>query len=390
MHKKQIKNLNDFYKEINTVKDLGDKHIPYIENCEILFKLNIPIDEKSFSLSKEMQDNSLYFENCSFPKSINFKTNDQLLYFKNCEFYLIDLKNVVFKNKIRFHKCHFHKKIILNNITFQNLADFWSSTFNEVTIFYKVNFENTTVFSSAVFKKNTLFTFSKLSTLVIIKGTVFEQGLDLSTAIIEGKLSLFNIKLADFKSKHISSKTNNDDDVSWLDSYDGYISDLGIIPTINKRETYRMLKEEFENLKNIPESLRYKVLEHRVYRDLLGRKEKSLHEFFDWLNLWLNDWSSIYGTSYLRAFLFTILIGLLFFNLSLISTDLFAFSFNPIEWEIAEGAKYFVQFLIPTHKFDYLGNKVDTGTAFYILDFVGRLLVGYGIYQFIQAFRKYK
>ena len=101
-------------------------------------------------------------------------------------------------------------------------------------------------------------------------------------------------------------------------------------------------------------------------------------------------WSSIYGTSYLRAFLFTILIGLLFFNLSLISTDLFAFSFNPIEWEIAEGAKYFVQFLIPTHKFDYLGNKVDTGTAFYILDFVGRLLVGYGIYQFIQAFRKYK
>jgi hypothetical protein len=51
--------------------------------------------------------------------------------------------------------------------------------------------------------------------------------------------------------------------------------------------------------------------------------------------------------------------------------------------------KYFLEFLNPTHKFDYIQEDGLT-TRFYLFDFIGRIFVGYGIYQFIQAFRKYK
>lgn len=57
---------------------------------------------------------------------------------------------------------------------------------------------------------------------------------------------------------------------------------------------------------------------------------------------------------------------------------------------IKEGFGYFWQFLIPTHKFDYLGVKQTDSPLFYVFDFFGRIAVGYGIYQFIQAFRKFK
>ncbi len=390
MERKKLHNHKELYAEINTITSVGRKLIPYLENCEILFYVTLPLDGKRFQINQEGIFNGLYINNCSFPQEFAFNSNDHLIYFERCEFTSIDFDDVIFKNKIRFHHCVFNNNLILNNTTFQNLIDFWSSEFKGTTIFYKVNFESTTVFSSVIFRENILFTFTTVLKLIVFKGTVFEKGVDLTTAIIEGKLSLFNIKLDNFQTKHISQKTNNDSSVNWLDTYDGYITDLGIIPTINKRETYRVLKEEFERLKNIPESLRYKVLEHRVYRDLLGSKKKNTHEFFDWLNLWLNDLSSFYGTSYARAFVFTLSIGWLFFYLSIMNTGLYNFSFNPIKWEFTEGLKYFVQFLIPTHKFNYLGDNIDLKTGFYLFDFFGRLLVGYGIYQFIQAFRKYK
>jgi hypothetical protein len=54
----------------------------------------------------------------------------------------------------------------------------------------------------------------------------------------------------------------------------------------------------------------------------------------------------------------------------------------------------FAQFILPTHSANFLGedfyasNEISTG--FYIIDILGRILVGYGIYQTIQASRKFK
>jgi len=406
----------EFLKDLEEKRLAGifnDRSILNIKNTEFNFKIEIPLSSKIghlsttlnkyFSSGKQIFSNCIFNEkvtinssqkeiffnnNCEFKKQLKVKSRHSNLIFHNSKINNLDVSESVFGKdanglgKLRLKKCTV-KNSNFKNATFYSLVDFYQTTFEESVIFNKTDFLNVLVLSAAKFKSNMLFTYTLLNDKVIMRGTKFFKGFDISLAIIKGELALFDITLDDKNFEVEKGEVSEE-------NYEDFVANKGVIPIENKRETYRVLKYEYDKLKSIPESLYFKVLEQRTYRTILNKKANNIHERFDWLNLWLNDWSSIYGTSYLRAFLFTILIGLLFFNLSLISTDLFAFSFNPIEWEIAEGAKYFVQFLIPTHKFDYLGNKVDTGTAFYILDFVGRLLVGYGIYQFIQAFRKYK
>ncbi len=45
--------------------------------------------------------------------------------------------------------------------------------------------------------------------------------------------------------------------------------------------------------------------------------------------------------------------------------------------------------MTPTHKIEYLENEKPK-TFFYTWDFFGRAFVSYGIFQTIQAFRKFK
>ena len=90
------------------------------------------------------------------------------------------------------------------------------------------------------------------------------------------------------------------------------------------------------------------------------------------------------------SFVFIVLVGWIFFYCSLIATDSFEFSYKMSEWEFTKGLGYFVQFLLPTHKFNYMGEGVILTAGFYVFDFIGRTLVGSSIYQFIQGFKKFR
>ncbi|GAB5526275.1 MAG: hypothetical protein Roseis2KO_41470 [Roseivirga sp.] len=113
---------------------------------------------------------------------------------------------------------------------------------------------------------------------------------------------------------------------------------------------------------------------------------RTIHYVFELINLGLNAISNGFGTSYLLSLIFIVGFGWLFFSLSIGSLAAFTPGFIPDNDKLI----YFTQFLLPTHKFNYLGDKVLLNICFYIWDFIGRLFVGYGIYQFIQAFRKYR
>ena len=87
------------------------------------------------------------------------------------------------------------------------------------------------------------------------------------------------------------------------------------------------------------------------------------------------------------------MIGLFFFYLSLLVTDKFVFAFELYPgWK--EHVPDFIIFLNPVHKPNYLGEAFLTefklSNSFYIFDFLGRIFVGYGLYQTAQAFRKYR
>ena len=287
--------------------------------------------------------------------------------------------------KIRFYRTLFKGDTNFDNSKFKDLADFWNATFYHKTIFHKTDFWETTVFSTTTFKENVLFTYTLINKLVIFRDTNFEKGLDLSLAIISGQISIFNINLSDF----MDVKDTND-----VEEFENNVSEKGVITRKNKRETFRILKMQLMSIQNNIDALHYysfemKSFEKQLHQDIFENKlyKNSLPNY---LVLKLNRFSNKNGTSWLRGIVFTSLVGYLFFYLSIIATENYVVGFQNFNIDDFEKCfKYFFIFMLPTHNINYMDVENPTW-LFYVIDFLGRIFVSYGIYQTIQAFRKYK
>lgn len=404
----------------------GDRWFLTVENKIIDFELVLPLSDsaknalETVKLFHPIDEYSFKFTECEFEQNLyikeRIKTVDERVKeglekpkidyeFIDCTFNNKEIKigntskNVTFtgkkkfteklilrnsdlKGKIRFRYCKFNE-VDFRNTKFNDLADFWNCIFQQKTIFYKTDFYGNVVFSSATFKENVLFTYSLIDKVIIFRGTTFNKGFDISTAIVSGIISYFDVKLNYYK-----TVPNKDD-------YEDNISYNAKIPTKNKRETFRILKNNYEKLSNTSESLEMKELEMKTLLDELKHNilvERKLKYIPNFCLLKLNGCSNNYGNSYIRGGLFTLLTGIIFFYLSSINTNKFILD-SCFNWDaFIEGSKYFWQFLLPTHRFDYFGATANFKyeSLFYFFDFLGRIVVGYGIYQTIQAFRKFR
>jgi hypothetical protein len=400
-----------------------------IENLTIDYDFKYPFAER-ISVHEHFPNPTLRFINCTFTKDIQIhkgenaleftdncifegeiisKGGKQNIKFTDCSIKNINFENAVFgeegnkqKGKVRFHNCQIKGETNFRNTTFYNLADFWSSTFHQKVTFYKTDFLGITVFSAATFNENVLFTYSLIEKQLIFRETHFKHGLDLSTAIMAGDLNVFDIQLGFFMAEDVLAiahkALNNPENLKkpftqlCEEFYEASISKNGRIPVQNKEETYRILKNQFLEQNNTPEALHFKMLERRTYKDQLDTKH-AFHIENNWqerLTLWLNDISNNHGTSWIHAFWFTLISGFLCFALSVFGYQFPLLEINPFRWDFNNWLGYFVQFMLPTHKFDYIKTTLDASGWFYFWDFTGRIMVGYGVYQFIQAFRKYK
>ncbi len=167
-----------------------------------------------------------------------------------------------------------------------------------------------------------------------------------------------------------------------------------------KVSVYNQLKKIFEGQGDVYWSTYFqaKTAEHQEKLLRLRRKrEKALFNttFWDLRTFQLNRWSNLHGESWGRALAFTLVTPIpiyLFFLLvgcRLFLPPVFAWKFFWIfiDWNFLG---YYFNFLDPIHRINFLedmGVKL-TGWS-YIADFFGRIVVGYGIYQFIAAFRKH-
>lgn len=139
-------------------------------------------------------------------------------------------------------------------------------------------------------------------------------------------------------------------------------------------------------------------------KNLFKQKKLILKEKFFSQNAWerlsflLNEVSNNHGESWGRALVFTITFGLITFFLFLFSNKYllnFWIMLHPfksqmdIDWSfISNNFHYFFDFLNPTHKTDLIkGSNPSAWSGFW--DILGRILIGYGIFQFIAAFRKH-
>ncbi|WP_208889493.1 pentapeptide repeat-containing protein [Polaribacter sejongensis] len=344
--------------------------------------------------------------------------------FRVCQFEKkIQFDDVIFSNKFKIHNCTVNDASF-RNTTFNDLADFWLTTFNKDIIFYKTDFNKTTVFSMARFIGNVLFTYSLFTTKVIFARTKFNKGVDLSQSIISGKLQPFDLQ---FNFKEFKAEYVGKDD----ETFQNYVDRDAIIPLVNKVHTFQVLKKAFEDIGNYSDSIIMQREEKRAFRTLtkeranenrinsnnrviiwskrwLNKANKWLVKVFLKLNklvsnkkgdqfiLWLNRWSNNYQSDFRNGIWFTLLVTIIFGSITLLFTEAFHnnICFGDYEFNkqaFTKGVRYLFTFLNPTRNLDYLDSLKPTyGGIAYLFDFLGRLAVGYGFYQTIQAFRKFK
>lgn len=397
-----IENVKTFGKD-PTSPDSGFAKCRFHINIQIPFKLQVinGFERKWPDFVNSKNRHSIQFHSCIFKKTFS-ATPDNHPALETANFEFVDcvfedefnLSDTTFGGKFKFRRCTFKRKVNFFNTTFGNLADFYSCTFKKKTIFLKTDFLGTVVFSASTFKKNVLFTFTLIDKLVIFRGTKFKKGLDLSLSIGEGDINCFRISLKDYKTKLIS-----DPEDKYESTYDEYVTERGFIPIENKRETFRILKQTLVDQDNISESIYFKGLEKETLRKELQSKSsgkrwvilsrKELDRKLEQFNLWLSKYSNDHGNSYGRAIVFMLASSWIFFYFSLLASGKYYPSLCIPDWDFSSGSKLFLLFLYPAHSFDYISSDVSSGW-FYLWDYFGRITVGYGIYQFIKAFRKYR
>lgn len=399
--------------EINTPEEFYDYKLRDLtHNLNINFEFPIP-----FPIPNVVQgmryNRSLKFNDCKFLKGIKLNSNGPLtnddgkvisestLEFINCtiEEKLI-AEDSILDCKVRFRNCDFVGDVNFRNTSFKQLADFWKCTFHQPTTFYKTDFWDITVFSAVTFKENVLFTYSLIDKLMILRGANPEKGFDISLAIIAGQMNVYDFRMDDYKSygeiykkaakysSHKNAKSYND---VFENLYENAVSSNHQIPLENKRETYRILKSQLESQKNFIDAVPYRVMENKTLLKESWKKLINGHTFSRPISniivLFLNGISNWFGQSYILGFIFTAIVGGLFFTWMLSYIGSFEYTTDVSQWQW----QYYVQYLNPTHRADFM-KAVDKNPSqgFYILDFIGRIFIGYGIYQIIQAFRKYK
>jgi hypothetical protein len=157
-------------------------------------------------------------------------------------------------------------------------------------------------------------------------------------------------------------------------------------PTIRNRndpkdmyEIFLQLKKSVESTGNYYEAQKMQAVAHQALE-----KIKSIPAS-DRVILWISRWSNNHGLSIKRPFLGLILCSAILYILYLWSIDRI-FNRNEIDLNLIG---YFFSFIDITHRSDFLVEKEQLNGCALAVDYLGKVVVGFFIYQFVAAFRKY-
>ena len=172
---------------------------------------------------------------------------------------------------------------------------------------------------------------------------------------------------------------------------------------LNNKENYSQsqlafgqFSTAFQKQGDTVKSLEYQAREIEAHYKQLPFYDKNSNKIsFTKMSLFLNKWSNDFGRSWQRGIVFSILGGILFFYLVILSSQQYSFGF-PISFDHRFIAAYFkfmnpLRFLETESLFRVNQDKpyLNLSVSSYFWDFLGRVLVAYGFYQTIQAFRRF-
>ena len=366
---------------IDQIQELREKD--FLKPFRIIIETKVGLIKKNLALTN--------LNKCTFKENVCFEDLEILKLFCNNTTFCkeVHFDNIKFNGKVRFHDTKFCGPAYFLNSHFSNLLDFYFSKFSDKVQFHRVDFYDVTVFSNCSFIREAQFLHNKVgaNTYLNFENSEFINYLDLSRANFNCPINFWNIKLGKEDLKEDKKIRNTIRSIS-LYQNDGYKSkeDVGEQGALQRvRESMRLIKFTLQSQGN------YIQAQH------FHRKEMSFYEtevwsfkgrFWEGLMLSLNNHSNTYGTSWQAGLKFTLGVTAISFLCFLkVRSSQLELSFE--KDAILTTLRYFLE-LLNLAKWDYKPFEIVCEKWDYIILFISRIFIGFGYYQLIQAFRKYK
>jgi len=144
-------------------------------------------------------------------------------------------------------------------------------------------------------------------------------------------------------------------------------------------ETFLQLRKSLENSGNYYEAQKLGAISKESLRRIASLST------WDKFILWVSRYSNNHGLSIKGPFLSLLILSIVFYIVYLMSLGRI-FVNTKIDWNLVG---YYFSFLDLTHKKDFLVPKTELNGWSVTMDFLNKVVVGFFIFQFISAFRKY-
>lgn len=263
--------------------------------------------------------------------------------------------------KNTFSKVSFSESNFMNTFQFEN-CDFLDTTWFENC----KNLNNSELkFLSCKFEKYSLFDNSKFNKIEILHSKFLE------------KVSFENFETNEFKIHQATfagaayfddlNKSNNKAVENW------------------DRKTLRSIKRELVNTHNQIDYLRFKAYELKAYKKEV---DKSNLKWRDSLILYLGEESNDFGLDWTKGIGFIFKSSFFFYVLYILS---YAYYVNDINCNPTM-EEFLVNYLKFVNPFSFLKSPIEAAENYFLpflFFMLGKIFVSYGIYQTIQAFRKF-
>lgn len=347
-------------------------NIDYEGECEVLFSkitFHHPIQ------FKEKVKCKLEFKDCFFEEAIclNDKEVIKPIVFKGVEF---ESKfrgdSSMFLKGISFIYCNFKGKVQFSNTIVKGLADFNGASFSENGYFYKTRFDQ-----------------------LDLRYTVINEGIYfLDSKVKSGNRETFRI----IKNQFISQNNK-------IESLEYYTKEMrSYIKEVFKDlfKVFGLNIDENENFKSVL-SL-YKGAKKVLFHNKLAVNIKDvLSSIFKLVILGFNMASNYFGRNWVQSLLIFLVITYLMYEMYLDELT-YVFNHNSLKEVLDEKDlfwKYYINFIDPTSSVNledlnsdlvncnYKHKIVKGTTESFKTQFYSRIIASLGIYQTIQAFRKY-
>lgn len=271
----------------------------------------------------------LHFENIDF---LNEAINKIEL--KDCDINEIMIKDSIFKKDFAIFSSKINT-IKINNVDFEALSEFHEVTFQEKFDLSEITYKGFTLFDKCVFNTKAKLEYIIFEKFASFRGSTFNKGLNLDYSSGDKEINFFGINGLESN----ESKKNT------------------------SRETYRIIKYNFEKIGNKIEANKYHALELDQKRRELEKKK--WQNKLDYVVFKLHDLSSEHSTNWFLA-LFWIFVVSYLTNIGLNN-------------EISINCLF---------KYINILSSVDDFNESYVVMALNKVLLGYLYYQFVTATRK--